>query len=211
MSKLWMLISALAVLSLQACATVYTDENFANYQDSHTRVAILPFDVTIDQKNMPKNTDFSVLEQTEEEEGYLFQRQLYTQFLNRMQKGDYTVTFQPIDETNVLLKRAGISYDDLGNYTQAEIGQILGTDSVVSGTIKRAKPMGTGAAVASTFLVGFGSTNKVVVNMSLSDSAEGTMLWSYDHQQAGGLGSSPDRLAKNLMKKMAKKFPYQAG
>ena len=197
-------------LSLSACATVYTDQNFAEYQAQHKEVAVIPFAVTIDQKNLPKDTDLDVLATQEREEGFRFQQQLYTQFLNRMQKGEYTVDFQPVDKTNVLLQRAGIEYDDLTRYTMAEIGQVLGVDSVISGTIKRSKPMGTGAAVASTFLVGIGVTNNVNVNMSLHDSETGRLLWTYDHQQAGGLGSSPERLAKNLTKNSASKFPYKA-
>lgn len=203
------LVLAIGLLMLQACATVYTDENFSNYQSKHKTVAVLPFEVSIDQKNLPKDVRVDMLKESERSEGYLFQQQLYTQFLNRMQKGHYTVDFQPVDKTNVLLKRAGIEYEELDSHTKGELGRLLGVDSVITGDIKRAKPMGTGAAVASTFLVGFGATNKVVVNMSLYDAETGNMIWTYDHQQAGGLGSSPDRLAKNLMKNSASKFPYK--
>lgn len=67
-------------------------------------MAIVPFDVTIDPKNMPKDTNLENLKASSIEEGYIFQKQIYSQFLNRYQKGEYTVKFQDVDETNVLLK-----------------------------------------------------------------------------------------------------------
>lgn len=194
-----------------ACsATVYKDQDFSSYQSEHKKVALLPFDVSIDTKNLPKDTNLDFLVDAEKEEGYLFQAQLYTQFLNKYQKGEYTVSFQDVDETNVLLERAGVTYETLNSFTKAELAEILGVDSIISGDVKRSKPMGTAAAVASTFLVGFGATNKVVVNMTLHDGKTSSLLWSYDHQQAGGIASSPDRLAKNLMKNSSAKFPYES-
>lgn len=208
-SKSMLLLAAL--LLLQACgATVYTDQNFVSYQTVHKRVAVLPFKVTIDLKNLPKKTDVAAVKASEEDEGLLFQQQLYTQFLNRYQKGEYTVSFLDVSETNVLLKRQGIDYNNIDDYTKSEIAGILGVDAVISGTIKRSKPMSTGAAIATTILIGYGSTNKVVVNMNLYDGGTGNLLWSYDHQLEGGVASSPDRIAKTLMKKSSKKFPYKA-
>lgn len=196
---------------LNACAaTVYTNENFGVYQKNHQIVAVLPFDIAIDTKNLPKDADVIAIKAAEKEESYLFQSQLYTQFLNKQQKGLYTVKFQDVDKTNVLLERAGVTYDNLHSFTKDEIADIINVDAIISGTVKRSKPMGTAAAVASTFLVGYGATNKVVVNMTLHEAIDGELIWSYDHQQAGGLASSPDRLAKNLMKSSSRKFPYKS-
>lgn len=205
-SKLWIVIAAIA---LQACATVYTDENFADYQKSHSTVAIVPFDVTIDPKNMPKDTNLENLKASSIEEGYIFQKQIYSQFLNRYQKGEYTVKFQDVDETNVLLKRNSMDRANLGNFTKSEVAKALGVDSIISGQIKRSKPMGTGAAVAAAFLVGVSATNEVNVNVTIHSAQEGNLLWSYDHQVTGALGSTPERLSKSLMKDMSKKFPYK--
>ena len=208
--KLNLIALSLAAFVLQACATVYTDDNFASYQEAHKEVAIIPFKVSIDAKNLPKDMNVDMLRQSELDEGVSFQKQMYSQFLNKYQKGAYSVKFQDVDKTNVLLKRNNMDAENLGDFTKAEIGKALGVDSLISGTIKRAKPMSTGAAVAAAFLVGISATNEVNVNVTLHDSQEGNLLWSYDHQVTGGLGSSPERLSKNLMKSMSKKFPYEA-
>ena len=201
-----------AVVMMSACQTadVYTADKFADYQTTHKEVAVLPFDVTIGAKKMPKGLDLEALASMEKEEGIVFQKQLYSQFLKRWSKGEYTVKFQDVDETNVLLRRAGMTDDALQNFTKAEIGQALGVDSVISGNIKRDKPMSTGAAVASMFLLGFGgATNSVNVNMTVHDSETGGLLWSYDHEVKGGLGSSAEGVSKSLMKGSSKKFPYK--
>jgi hypothetical protein len=202
-------ISILLAAIVAACATVYESEDFQSYQQQHDEVAVLPFTVSIDQKGLPKDMPRDLMQQSATEEGYLIQQQLVTQYMARSQGGAYTVSFQPADETNVLLTRAGITVDNIARYTKSEIAEVLGVDAVISGTLKRSKPMGTGAAVASTFLVGFGATNKVVVNMNIHDGQTGSLIWSYDHQQNGGIASSPDRLSKNLIKNSASKFPYK--
>lgn len=99
--------------------------------------------------------------------------------------------------------------ENLGNFTKSEVAKTLGVDSIISGQIKRSKPMGTGAAVAAAFLVGVSATNEVNVNVTIHSAAEGNLLWSYDHEVTGSLGSTPERLSKSLMKDMSKKFPYK--
>lgn len=201
----------MAVILLSACATadIYTAESFDEAQATHKEVAVIPFAVTIAQKNLAEGTDLTALNSAEAEEGIIFQKQLYSQFLKRYSKGEYTVNFQDVDETNILLRRANMADENIKNFTKAEIGQALGVDAVISGTIKRDKPMSNGAAVASAVLLGFGgATNSVNVNMTIHDSDSGGLLWSYDHEFKGGVGSSPESVSKGLLKASSKKFPY---
>ena len=203
-------LAAALLATLPACATTYTAENFAEYQAKHETVAVLPFVTTIDRRNLKSGYDPEALDAAERDEAYLFQRQLYIQFLDRTEKDAYTVTFQPVDRTNVLMERAGITYDDLRAYTRDEIGSVLGVDAVISGEIRRANPVGTGAAVASALLAGVGSaTNEVTVTMVVHDAETGGLVWAYDHVAQGSLGSSSERLARGLMRNSASKFPYK--
>jgi hypothetical protein len=71
------------------------------------------------------------------------------------------------------------------------------------------KPMGTGAAVVTTLLVGWGKSNEAKINLTIHDSESGTLVWSYDHTASGGVISSPEQLAKSLMRNIASKFPYK--
>lgn len=198
-----------AALIAAGCATVYTADDFAIYRDQHETVAILPYDVNIELKKMPEGMTEADIRQMEKDEAYVFQKVLYTQFLKRYSKGEYTVEFQDADKTNILLARADIQYENLGRYTKDEIARVLDVDSLISGTIVRSKPMSDSGAFWSTLFFGFGTTNQVHVNMSIHDGASGSLLWSYDHEVAGGLGSTPESVAKSLMRDVAKKFPYR--
>ena len=77
-----------------------------------------------------------------------FQRSVYTQFLERVEKDKVTVKFQDIDDTNALMRRAG-AFDDEGNVllTKQEVGELLDVDAVIAGSMTLSKPMGTGTAV----------------------------------------------------------------
>ncbi len=174
-------------------------------------MAVLPFFVTVEVGKLPKNMDQATVDQMEKDESVTFQQQLYSMFLERQAKGEYTVEFQDVDETNALLARANVNYDNLSDYTKAEIGNILGVDAMISGNIRRSRPMSTGAAITTAILFGVaGNTNRVDVNVNLHDTADGKLLWKLDHSESGSLGSSSEGLAKSLMKKVSKKFPYKA-
>lgn len=206
--KFKLFLVAALMLVLTACATVYTAQDFSAHQNRHRTVAIMPFRVSIDLKKLPEGVTSEQLRRAEVDEAYLFQKQLYNQLLVQYGKQRYTVAFQDIDKTNVLLERAGIKYENLSSSTKDELAKILGVDSVISGQIRREKPMSTGAAIFSTLFLGFSTTNKVTVNMAIHDGSTAQLIWSYDHEVAGGLGSSAEGMAKSLMASISKKFPY---
>ena len=172
-------------------------------------VALLPFDVSINLRELPEGLTEEDLRAQERDEAYAFQRQLYTEFLRRYARGQYTVQFQDVDTTNVLLNRADVDYRAIySSYTKDELAGILGVAAVVSGGIGRSRPLGTGAAIATTNLFGVGTTNHVEASMTVHDGNDGTLLWSYDHEVAGGLGSTPESVAESLMRGVARSFPY---
>ena len=193
-----------------AGAQKYTHPQFAQLAKDHKTIAILPFKVVISSKNLSKNTTLEMVKSSENEEALEFQRQLYARFLQRAQEGDYTVGFQDVDQTNALLARAGMPLDSLSMHTKDEIAKALGVDALVSGTVHQAQPTSTGIAMAQTLLVGFsGSTQRVDINMAVHNGVDGTLLWSYDHTDKGGLTNSVEGMTKSLLKKVAGNFPYQ--
>ena len=136
---------------------------------------------------------------------------MYSWFLRRSEKFHYTVTFQDVSRTNALLKKAGLNYNDLASKDKAEVAQILGVDAVIQNRSSMDKPMSEGAAVALGLLVGvWGSTNNVQTTINIHDGKSGNLLWKYDYQASGTVGSSTTRLVDALMKNASKKFPYSA-
>lgn len=204
------LLFLILVVFLSGCATIYTTPEFAAARNQHRILAILPFDVTIEAKRLPKGVTLEMLKEMEKDEAYVIQGEVYRFFLRQMSRNAYTVNFQDVDETNSRLLRAGISFDNIRNYTKAEIAQILNVDSVLSGTVYRSRPMSTGAAIATAILIGWGGmTNKVDVGVAIHNGADGSLLWKYNHSYSGGIGSSSENLTRALMRHVSKKFPYR--
>jgi hypothetical protein len=201
----------LIFLFLTACAggDIYTKSDFSDITNSHKRVAILPFIVSYDAKSISKEFTIETAKKAEKEESVIFQQNIYAQFLKRQTQGKYTVEFQDIDDTNAMLMKNGISYENITSFTKAEIASKLGVDSVISGTIRKSKPMSTTGAVVMTLFLGFGgNTNRIDISMTLHNGKDGNLLWKYDNDRAAGLGSSAEEIAKSLMNNISKNFPY---
>jgi hypothetical protein len=107
------------------------------------------------------------------------------------------------------LAKNGISYENIASFTKSEIANKLGVDSVISGTIRKSKPMSTTGAVVMTIFFGFGgNTNRIDISMTLHNGKDGNLLWKYENDRGAGLGSSPEEIAKSLMNNISKNFPY---
>jgi hypothetical protein len=205
-------LAAAVALPLSGCAThqAYLNPQFASTTAAHRTVAILPFHVTISRERLPRNLTPEDVSRMEHEEAFAVQGQLYTQLLRRADR--YTVQFQDVARTNVLLERAGITYDSLGARTPDEMAKLLGVDAVISGQVRRRKPMATGTAIALGVLFGaafMGNTNEVGVDLQLHNGQDGALLWNFSHKFGGSIGSSPERLAEAMMSSIARRLPYR--
>jgi len=208
-------LAALALVALTAAiclagAQKYVNPQFAELTKEHKTLAILPFKVVIDAKHLPKNMTMEMLASSEKQEADEFQRQLYARLLQRAQEDQYSVGFQDVDQTNALLLKSGFALDSLNMHTKDEIAKALGVDGLVSGTVHQTQPTSTGVAIAQSLLLGFsGNTQRVDINMTVHNGADGALLWSYDHTDKGGLMNSVEGMVKSLLKKVAGNFPYR--
>lgn len=198
---------ALCATILASCGpTIYMGPNLERSKSSMKVLAILPFSISIDTKRLPKGTSVETLKESEEKNGYEMQSTSYTWFLQRSNK--YTATFQDVDRTNAILKKAGIGYDDIALKDKGELCKLLGVNGIISGKGTFSRPMSEGGAIAMTVLIGYGgSTNKMDATLTIHDD-NSALLWKFDYAVSGSLGSSAETVAKALMKKSSKKFPY---
>jgi hypothetical protein len=205
---------ALLILTvLAACGPkIYKSNEFDNALARHKTVAILPADVTTKLRpNEAKKVTVEQLNDMNAKTGYAIQDKMYSWFLRRSEKFAYTVTFQDVTRTNALLKQAGIGYEDLASKDRTELASLLGVDAVLQNRSSMDKPMSDGAAVAVGVVFGFwGNTNSVQTTINIHDGKTGSLLWKYDHEASGSVGSSADRLVNALMRKASKEFPYSA-
>ena len=203
------LMASTLINQAEAGAQKYTHPEFDEITKSHKVIALLPFTVSIDKKNLPKNVTMEMLAASEKEEGMEFQRQFYARFLQRAQEGAYRVECQDVDQTNAMLVQAGIQPNNLVGVPRDSIARVLKVDALVSGAVHQAHPTSTGTAMVQTALLGFsGSTQRVDIDVMIHNGADGKLLWSYDHTDKGGISNTVEAMVKSLLKKATGNFPY---
>lgn len=204
-------LSLLAAFAIASCGPkIYKSSAFDSALAKHKTVAILPADVTTKLRpNEAKKITPEQLADINQRTGYDIQDKMYSWFLRRSDKFAYTVSFQDVTRTNALLKQAGITYETLASKDRTELAQLLGVDAVLQNRSSMDKPMSEGAAIAVGVIFGaWGSTNSVQTTINIHDGKSGDLLWKYDYQASGSVGSSTDRLVNALMRNASKKFPY---
>lgn len=205
------IVYALLCLAIVSCGPqIYKASEFSNAAAKHKTVAILPAEVAMQLRpNESKKITPEQLEDMTTKTAYDIQEKMYGWFLRRSEKYDYTVTFQDVTKTNAKLKEAGIAYKDLKTTDRSKLAQVLGVDAIMQDRLSMEKPMSEGAAVAVGLLVGaWGNTNKVNTTINIHDGVSGNLLWKYDYEASGSVGSSTTRLVDALMRNATKKFPY---
>jgi hypothetical protein len=212
MKSQFSLILLLSIVFASCGPKIYKSADFDAALGKHRTVAILPADVTTQLRpNQAKKMTQEQIDDLSKKTGYDIQDKMYSWFLRRSGKFNYTVTFQDVNKTNALLKQAGINYSDLASKDRSEIAKILGVDAVLQNRSRMEKPMSEGAAVAVGLLVGaWGSTNKVETTINIHDGKTSNLLWKYDYEASGSVGSSTTKLVDALMRNASKKFPSSA-
>lgn len=203
----------LLVIFITSCGPkIYTSDNFSSALARHKTVAIIPAEVNMRLRpNEAKSLSDEQVDEIVTQTSYDIQDKMYGWFLRRSNSSRYTVTFQDINKTNSKLKAAGIKYADLRNKDRAELAKILEVDAVIQDRVSLEKPMSEGVAIATRVIFGtWESTNRVQTTINIHDGKSGNLLWKYDYEASGSVGSSSTRLVDNLLKKAAKRFPYRA-
>ncbi len=172
MKNFFLLLSTLFILS--SCGPqIYVAPSFEQAKRTHKTVAVLPFDVTIVTKKLPKGVTAEMIKEQEKNNGYSMQNHVYTYFLRQSGRNKYTVGFQDIDKTNAKLESAKVPYDKMKSMPKEELAKILGVDAVISGKMVQEKPMNEGAALAVGLIVGvWGSTNEVNTTVSIHEASQ---------------------------------------
>lgn len=196
---------------LAAQTSLYENPAFDKIAKEHKIIAIVPFktQVKLRPRQMKDMTD-EQLSRLEKAEGEGLQTGMFSWFLKRKKRGKLTtLEIQQPSRTNALLKKEGIDYDNIYEYTSDELAKILEVDAIISGDYETNKPMSEGASVALSLLIGFGgSTNSAIVNMNVNNGEDGQLLWNYNKKVRGGLGSSPEDLVNVLMRKASRRLAY---
>lgn len=206
---LFVLISAniLAFGQYENAKQVFESPKLKNAVATHKVVAIIPFGTKISFKKQPKDFDLDAHVQKEKAMATSIQSSMYTFLLRK--SSNYTVEFQDVEKTNVLLKKAGLM-DKLDEVTKDEVAKVLGVDAIISGKFETEQTRSEAGAIVTTVLFGgIGSkTGSGSLTMVINDGQSGDMLWRFFKAMNDGVFSSSDELVDRMMRKVSRNFPY---
>ena len=136
------------------------------------------------------------------------QSSMYTFLLRK--RDNYVVTFQDVDKTNILLKKAGM-LDKLDEFTKDEVAKALNVDAVLGGKFETEQTKSEAGAIASAVLFGGfgGKTGTGTLTLVVNDASDGELLWRFFKTMDDSIMSSTDDLIERMMRKVSRNFPYQ--
>lgn len=210
MKKLFIIVPFLLLLNNAFCQTskqVFESPNIKETIARHKLVAIIPFTATITYRHTPKGVTAESNLADEQKMAKGIQSSMYTYLLRRAK--DYSVDFQDVDKTNILLTKAGL-IDKLGETTSDELAKVLGVDAIISGIYAVEHTKTEGGAIASVVLFGaFAGGDKTgTLTMKINDGKDGSLLWRFAKGMEGSLFASTDDLITHMMRKVSRNFPY---
>ncbi|OAQ40435.1 hypothetical protein A5893_05665 [Pedobacter psychrophilus] len=198
---------ALTSNAQESAKQVFESPKLKEEISKHKIVAILPFKVSIKYRKQPKNFNVEANRDQEKSMSTSIQSSMYTFLLRK--GGKYTVDFQDVDKTNILLRKAGM-LDKLDEFTKDEIAKVLGVDAVIGGTFESEQSKSEGGAIASAVLLGGlgGKTGSGTSVLTLNNGKDGELLWRFFKTMDDNIMSSTDDLVERMMRKISRNFPY---
>lgn len=166
----------------------------------------MPFVTHLDLKD---SISKEVLTQLEENEGYSVQNALETYFSLGKKKKKFTVEFQNVKNTNAILAKNNISYDNIDIYTVKELCALLDVDGIISGNLNLNVLLSRGIPTEFSFMDYIrGDANYGRIGIKVSDGATGKLLWKYEKGINKKSGKNTYALIDFMMKQATRKFPY---
>lgn len=201
-----LMICLLALSGLYGQKNIYLSNRFESLSADHKVLAILPFFTHLDLGDDVSQAELSRLEQ---KEGYAVQDALETYFGRGKKKKKFTVSFQNSEDTNAYLAQNNITFADIDRHTIKELSQILKVDGIVSGNLDVNVLLSDGVPSDMSFLdYILGDADYGRIGIKISDGRTGKLLWKYEHEITRKSGKNTNDLIDKMMKKAARKFPY---
>ena len=191
----------------QSAKQIFESPNLKSVIYNSKKVAILPFNVSISYKKMPKGMSLDQIKDNEKAESILMQQGMYTYLLRK--SDDYSVSFQEVDRTNSLLKKSGV-FDNMDDVLSDSLCKILGVDAIIKSSWTYAKTGSEAGAIASALLLGVSKgTGSGQLVMQINSAKDGEMVWRMSKEMTEGAFSSANALMEHMMRKVGRVFPFE--
>lgn len=185
---------------------IFQSNRFDELSRDHQVLAIIPFFTHLD---LDEELSRSEKQRLEQKEGYAVQDALETYFGRGKKRKKFSVDFQNSKDTNALLAQNDISYDNIDRYTIRELAEILGVDGIISGNLDVNVLLSDGVPSDFSFLdYLLGDADYGRIGIKISDGESGKLIWKYEQEISRKSGKDTDDLIDKMMKKAARKFPY---
>lgn len=197
-----------AFCQFEGSKQIFESPDLKNKIEAQKIVAIIPFETKITYKKQPKNFSLEANREQELVMSKNIQSSMYTFLLRK--KDNYRVSFQDVEKTNILLKKAGM-LDKLDEFTRDEVAKVLGVDAVIGGKFEQEQSKSEAGALATAILFGGfgGKTGSGTLTMVINDGATGDLLWRFFKTMDDNVMSSTDDLIERMMRKVSRNFPYE--
>jgi hypothetical protein len=191
----------------QSAKQIFESPDLKSMLNTAKTVAILPFKVSISYKRMPKNVTLDQIKNNEKAESGQMQEGMYTYLLRKSK--DYSVSFQEVERTNALLKKAGV-FESFDEVLADSLCKILGVDAVIKSSWSYQKTGSEGAAIATAVLFGVATnTGSGQLVMQINRATDGGMMWRMAKEMNEGAFSSANILMERMMRKVGRVFPFE--
>ena len=135
------------------------------------------------------------------------QQGMYTYLLRK--GGKYTVNFQDVERTNILLKQAGV-FENLDMMLPDSLAKILKVDAVIKCSYAYEKTGSEGGAIAKAILLGGGGkTGSGALVMQINQGNSGELMWRFYKEMNENFSSSANEVMERMMRKVSRNFPYE--
>lgn len=200
----------MADAQIESAKRVFSSPNLDREKAKMKTIAVLPFNVTVSYKKLPKNMNLDMVKDEEEKGRNEFQMGMYTYLLRRADK--YTVTFQDPNRTNVLLKKAGIyKKDDLDLMLVDSLCMVLGVDGVLKCDWAYAKTSSEAGAIAKAVIFGaMANTGSGALTLNLYGKKDGELLWRFYKEMNEGVFQDASDTMERMMRKVGRNFPFES-
>ena len=185
---------------------IYLSGSFDGLSSDHQVLAILPFFTNLE---LGEEVAASEIRRLEQQEGYAVQDALETYFGRGKKKKKFSVNFQNSEDTNAILAKNEVTFKNIDRYTIRELSEILKVDGIISGNLDVNILLSSGLPSEMSFLdYILGDADYGRIGIKISDGQTGKLLWKYEQEINRKSGKNTDDLIDKMMKKAARKFPY---
>ncbi len=196
---------AFLILIATSCVSVQEVPNVVAVTQSHTRIAVLPIQATVERKIWMSQEKYLELNRLKSEET---QQRVYRYLQFYSRNGSLHAEVMSPEEVNSMLHGAGYPNTNLNNNA---LCSLLHVDAIIYGQIQILEPISEAAAMAFSSMSNNNTTiitNIVELDLMLYDANSATQIWDSEQINRGQMGSIKENMQKQVCRRAVRNMPY---